>query len=965
MPCMGWDSRLRVWSAVLCAVASALMMAGEVQAAGPRWVSSRPRFYSEGQPVAWYRNDPTYWVDNGPLSASVSNSAAQEIVAAAASVWNIQYSNLSLTQGGMLNEDVSSANVYLGVDGPIWPADVDSGNYGTKPIAVIFDADGTLTDMLLGSGASSPSSCRQNAVTESVDLFVQPGSIGHALILLNGRCTGPAPEQQMQMQYQLMRVFGRVIGLGWSQVNDNVFTGAPIPTYAQQQHWPIMHPIDIVCGRYTYQCMPDPFTLRDDDKSAVRLLYGQSIFMPSDGKFLAGVLSFPNGRGMNGVNMVAVRQSTLGIYGVEPWETTSAVTGSTFYGANGNPVTGPLYDFPARQGTFGQQYSGYWTMANVPVIGNVEWDNVYVTMQAINPLYTGQYAVGPFTTGPVTPSGSPATVAFYVVGRGSGVQTDSTVWDAATDCGTGNDGTESAPTAVVSGGMWNGRLCGYGHTSWGSFAVQAGRTATLETTALDESGAATSGKAHLLLGVWHGSDGLGSLPSIGAQSSPFNGRQNGTTQLKVAFANNESVRFAVTDERGEGRPDFTYAARLLYADSILPARMGPGGGAIRILGTGFQPGNRVTIGGVVARVTSLSPTEIDAVAPTLAALGGSAVNDVTITDLRTGGTSTMTAGLVYGGASTDALVPVELPSGNVTVGVPVAFSVRLLNSSGSAVANGTVVFSVASGAATYGTCNLSTCTLVTDANGLARITVSATAPGYVNLRAALNNGAAVTAQFSAVATAQTVAALRSPEYVAAGAGAVFHPEVVLVSGGLRATNVALGWTVQSGSVALASPSSMSGADGTAHVDAIANLAGGEVAQLQACAWLSVCVPLQVVGVAQDKLQIVAVSGDGQVVGAGTRLSALVLRVMDPNGHSIAGATVQVHQAVSGWQPACPATGRCPVASVYGTANTALVSDDDGLITIDPLQYSGAAAVTNIVAATGISGYLAISLTKQP
>lgn len=119
------------------------------------------------------------------------------------------------------------------------------------------------------------------------------------------------------------------------------------------------------------------------------------------------------------------------------------------------------------------------------------------------------------------------------------------------------------------------------------------------------------------------------------------------------------------------------------------------------------------------------------------------------------------------------------------------------------------------------------------------------------------------------------------------------------------------------------------------------------------------------GVAQDKLHIVAVSGDGQVVGAGTRLSALVLRVMDPNGHSIAGATVQVHQAVSGWQPACPATGRCPVASVYGTANTALVSDDDGLITIDPLQYSGAAAVTNIVAATGISGYLAISLTKQP
>ena len=830
---------LRAWNwALLCFFLLAIVGVGH--AAGPRWVSSRPPWGTDGQPMPWYTNAVTYWVDNGPLSSSVNNTAAQAIVAAAASVWNIQYSNLTLTQGGMLNEDVSSANVYMGVNGPIWPADVASSNYASKPIAVVFDADGTITDMLLGSGASSPSNCRQAAVTESVDLFVWPGNIGHAIVILNGRCTGPAPEQQLQMQYQLMRVFGRVIGLGWSQLNDNVFTGAPAPTYQQQMHWPIMHPIDIVCGPYTYQCLPQPFTLRDDDKSAVRLLYGQSIFLMSNGKFLSGVISFPNGRGMNGVNMVAVRQSTLGIYGVEPWETTSAVTGYLFRGANGNPVTGVLSN---PQGTLAQQLSGFWVMANVPVIENVNWDNVYVTMQAINPLYTGQYAVGPFTTGPVMPSGSGVTTLFSVVGRVSAVQTNATAGTAASDCSTGSDGTEAAPAPVIAGGQWSGRLCGYGHTSWGSLAVQAGYTATLEATALDESGAATSGKAHLLLGVWHGTDPLGSLPSVGAQTSPFNGRQNGTTQLSVSFASNETVRFAVTDERGEGRPDFTYAARILYADSVLPARMSAAGGSIRILGMGFQPGNSVTVGGVLATVTSLSPTEIDATAPSLATLGGSATNDVTITDLRTGGTSTIFGGLIYGGASTDAIVAVQSPSGSVPVGVPSAFAVRVLNSSGSAVANGAVTFSVSAGSAIFGTCSLSTCTVVTDSNGLAKANVTALAAGAVTVRASLTNGSAVTAQFNATSIAQTVTAMRSPEYVAAGAGAILNPAVVLVSGGARAANTPVTWVVQTGSLALGAAGSSSAPDGTSHVAAVASLAAGEVAQLRACAWTVVCAAL--------------------------------------------------------------------------------------------------------------------------
>ncbi len=144
-------------------------------------------------------------------------------------------------------------------NGPVFPADVQSSNYAAIQIAVIYDSDGSVTDMLLGGGASSPAECRQNAVTESVDSIVPSGVIQHAILVLNGRCTGPAPEQQLQMQYQLERAFGRVLGIGWSQTNDNVFTQTPQPTPIQALHWPIMHPIDIVCGAYTYQCLPQPF----------------------------------------------------------------------------------------------------------------------------------------------------------------------------------------------------------------------------------------------------------------------------------------------------------------------------------------------------------------------------------------------------------------------------------------------------------------------------------------------------------------------------------------------------------------------------------------------------------------------------------------------------------------------------------------------------------------------------------
>ncbi len=335
----------------LClALVCAGVLAGSVAwAGGPRWVTGLPYFSqaTAGQPVVWYTNHPVYFTDAGDLSATVNHAAADALVAAAAAVWNTPTSALSLAQGGVLAEHVSGANAYVGNAGVVFPADVLPANYLAIQIAVVYDSDGSVTDMMLGAGASVPSGCRQNAVTESVDSIAPTGFIQHAVLVLNGRCTGGDPAQQTQMQYQLMRAFGRVLGLGWSQTNDNVFTGTPQPTYQQAMHWPVMHPIDIICGPYTYQCMPQPFVLRDDDLSALAELYPIAQGQAGPGQVdtllnaseIGGQLSFPNGQGMQGVNVLGRRLQQY--YDVpEAWYSVSSVSGELYRRSNGNPVSG-------------------------------------------------------------------------------------------------------------------------------------------------------------------------------------------------------------------------------------------------------------------------------------------------------------------------------------------------------------------------------------------------------------------------------------------------------------------------------------------------------------------------------------------------------------------------------------------------------------------------------------------------
>ena len=720
-------------------------------ASGPRFVTGPPFFTGQaGLPVGWKQTRLTYSTDPGNLSANVNHAAADALVAAAAGIWNVPVANITVGRGGVLAEHVSGANIFMDSAGLHLPADVMATNAAAVPIAVVYDTDGSVTDTLLGSGASDPSGCRQNAVTESVDAFDPAGYILHALIVINGRCTGPAKEAQLQLQYQLERVFGRVLGLGWSQTNDNVFTGSPWPTAVQAANWPILHPIDIVCGLYTYQCLPSPFTLRIDDISGLVSVYPIPVgSTPAPGKQVSltgaqgvqGYVTFPTGQGMAGVNVLVRREAGTTTI-PDAFYVGSAVTGAYFRQGGVSPfVASPR----TATGSMGSDYDGmlgWFAVAYLPLIGPLSFQNVLTSTEPVNPLYVGQYSLGPYAAGTVLPAGSAMSQTTFVTTALGFTGVGLIAADAPAICGTGGDGVRTGPMQAGATGWWSGLLCGYGHASYVQANVKPGHSFTVEVTALDAQGLATENKAMPLVGLYGPADAVGAAPSLGLTPSAFNGRTVGTTSLSASTGTATTIEFGIADARGDGRPDYPYQARLFYADEVTPARISAAGGTLTITGMGFRSGNPVTINGVKVVPLSWTANTITLAAPAMAvvhASGGTAL-DLIVSDQTTGAVSTLTGALVYdpGTSLPNTMRLVSAPAGTVLVGDVAAtlFAVQVLAADGvTPIAGEPVVFSASVGTVLLGACGAAVCTVRTDGAGMASTTVLASAAGAITLQA--------------------------------------------------------------------------------------------------------------------------------------------------------------------------------------------------------------------------------------
>jgi len=943
-------------------------------ASGPRWATGAPYYATEGKPIVWYTSSPQYFTDPGDLSPYVNHDAADAIVKAAASVWTVPVANFNLLYGGTLAEHVSLANVYPTSTGIVFPADIQSTSYLTRQIAVLYDSDGAITDLLLGAGASSPSSCRQNAVTESVDSISSAGKIQHAILVLNGRCTSPAPEQQLQLQYQLMRAFGRIIGLSWSQTNDNVFTGTPTPNLQQALHWPIMHPIDILCGLYTYQCLPQPFTLRDDDISGLALLYPVGIpaaSVPGKTDSLAranrifGTISFPNGQGMQGVNVVIHRlEPSWSI--PEDWEDTSAVSGMLFRRRSSTALNTIAPSPLTNMGGSSASLEGAYDIFRTPLKGTEPWQNLILSTQPINPLYIGPYAVGPYDSTTVTPSGSSMQQSRLVNSPYAQGKIDFPIADAASGCQTSQDGTESSPAAVPSTGWWSGNLCSYGHTAWSSLSVRAGRTLTVEVSALNETSALTTTKMRPVIGVWTSTDAIGSKPSIAYTPDAFNGSLSGLTTLPVQITQDQQLRLAILDQRGDGRPDYNYQAHILYADSVSPSTVPSKGAPITISGMGFRNGNTVIVNGTPATITGLTANTITAVAPPLH-LSAAATVDITVRDLISNASTTMTSALAYQ-APQPELDLISAPSGSIVALLPASTPLVLK----AVAADGTtplpgvaVALSSGSGQLRFEACGATTCSLTTDASGHISTAVTPLATGAITITATSSIGS-VTSTFTAIPRIQTATALNPQLFLSENAVLTWNPQVSLTDNGAATAGVPVHWNVLSGPISFHPVQSLANDQSIAQTSATAGpLTGATHASASACAWSTVCTAFTVDGVSDAQLQLAAANGTSQSIPALANYTPVVLRITDPYGHPVAGAAVTIHQATAPSLPPCPAQGRCPISPVYQTLSTTLLSGIDGTISFAPLQQAGGAAVTHLAASTGTAGFLAFDLSQQP
>jgi hypothetical protein len=441
------------------------------------------------------------------------------------------------------------------------------------------------------------------------------------------------------------------------------------------------------------------------------------------------------------------------------------------------------------------------------------------------------------------------------------------------------------------------------------------------------------------------------------------------TTLTESFTQPDELRVGVADERGDGRPDFNYGARVLYADSLSPASVSAAGGTITISGMGFRTGNAVTVNGVAATVTSWSENSIVATVPSVYALGASTAltADVEVTDLSTGGLTVMSQSLSYS-APVPVLHLLSAPSGVVMVGqpAPTVFAVKLVAGDGvTPMAGAAVTFTATTGDVEFAACGAASCTAFTDGSGVASSVVTAEGAGAITVQAS-GVGGTVSASFTAEVLVQRATAVQAAEYVAAGATVAWNPQVSLSDNFASTTGVVVSWQSLSGPVLVAPAQSVATAEGVAQTIAtVGPLASGGQASLGGCAWTSVCASFTMRGVDPSDLRLVVVSGANQMISAEGSFAPVVLQVTDTLSHPVAGAVVQVYQTVDAWQIACPVRGRCPTPPVLTSSQASATSDTEGLVTVVPQQIPGVAGTTNLAAVAGTQGFASLAVQAQP
>ena len=962
-----WAILLRAFILVITVAAIILLVPQSIHAGGPEYVAGSTYFLTSdmGQPVAWPQGLVNYYTDQGDLSPILPNAAANAFVAGAFLQWtSVPIASVTATAAGQLAEDVNGSNIAVDSNGTVTaPADITPEATQT-PVGIVYDYDGSVTSALLGEGAGDPSQCFWNAVIGGADNFGTGANIAHALVVINGQCALQST-QLTDVEYRLVRELGRILGMGWSQLNLNVITGNPHPMSDDYAGFPVMHYMDPVNCIPITLCYANPYNIAPDDAAALSRLYPLPSGTTTATARVHGSVYFVDhygaaGQPMQGVNVFARWiDPTTGL--PSHHYSAASVSGFLFTGNAGNPITGmtDALGVPYSQwGSNDPTLEGFFDLGGLPIPDGDSTAQYQISLEALDPLWST--GVCPYDYLQVAPSGTfaPITVTVNAGGdfeqdilmAGSGQATPP--WAASE--------TWSAPAPVLSSGDWVGSLSGYGDVSYFLLPAQVNRTLSVAVTALDENGTPTESKTAPVVGIWTLGDPQGTPPPA-FTSSPFNSSTFGMSRLDAQILATNSFIVGIADLRGDGRPDYTYHAHVLYSDSISPARLPTSGGAVTLQGTGFAPGFNVTIGSTGIPLLSTNSSQIVVSAPAQ----GDGLQNITVTDPVSGAFSIMTGVLTIGAASTDKLLLLQGANPPTPVGTqgtnPV--SVRVVEADGTPVNGATVGWSATNGA-TLAVCGgSSTCSSISDESGFASTFVTPSATGVSTITATLAPGVysppqSVSGTLFATSSSLDIGVTTPYLWVAQGATVSVPITARVLDLGVPLNGTTVNFRIAQGSGSLSSGTGVTNSSGYATVTLTLTNFTANV-QLTACVAPNNA-PCQTVygnAVSPSLLNLQAVSGAGQVVSGGS-FQPLVVRVTDSASppDPILGASVLFQSTVM--RPADPENPQVGTLIILSASQTSVLSDANGLASIVPSvgAFTGTLEV-QIQISTGTSALL--------
>lgn len=993
----GFSGRSYVTAALLLAAITAAPKIAH--AGGPQYVAGASFFdaSAKGKPIVWSQGQVRYYTDQGNLSPQLDGASADAFVADAFSRWtSIVTAAVAATRAGQLAEDVSGQNIAVNPDGTVnLPSDI-LPTATSEPVAIVYDADGSVTDALLGQGASSTSDCTTNSVFGGPDNFGTAGNMVHALVVMNGNCA-QTQAQLPDLKYHLMRVLGQVLGLGWSQANLNVITGSPAATNADYAGFPLMHAVDPVYCLPVASCYPasiDPAQPKLDDQTALSRLYPVTADNAADfpGKIqfaantvrIEGSVYFSDEDGqaaqpMQGVNVVARWvDPTTGLPSRN--YVVSCVSGFLFRGNAGNQVTGFLDSSGQRYDRFGSDdpsLEGYFDLAGLPIpdgSGTAEYE---LSVEPVDPIWSKD--TGPYGQLQVQPSGAIRVFVYATLGQDASqdlVMTGSALpvpnWFGVTSF--------AAPVPVPAAGDWAGALSPYGDADYFQLTAQANRTLSVAVTALDDSGNPAENKVQPVIGMWPLGDD-GSAPAPANTPSAFNTLASGESRLDAQLNASTAFRIGIADFRGDGRPDYRYHAQVFYGDRLSPARASVAGGTpLSVQGLGFNAGVTTTIASANASLLAATPNQLLAAAPALP----DGVKNVVLSDPDTGASSTLFGVLTYGAGPNDILQLISGANPPTPLGGqaenPVI--VRVLAPDGNTPVAGASVFFSSLPSASLASCGGDpSCTLLTDQSGYTSTFVTPLTLGAISITAQLapasyNPPKTVQATLNAVSNGTAgpdIALVPQQVWIAQGATVSLPLTARALQNGSPLAGQPVNFLVDQGSGVTNPSSAVTGAQGFAVSNLqLANMAGD--IEVSACIAPAnrPCVNLNGITVPASGLQLLAVSGTLQVGPVNQGFQPVTVRVTDAAGHPVLGATILFQWIVGRAPQNLPIvwigdTGISsnPLPIILSSLQATVQSGPDGLATIQPSTAGIQGPLVILGSATAGSALLGFQLQSLP